>query len=402
MSSTAINIFLSKLPFNVTPEQMNNSRIQSILSDHFSQESNDLMNPFCEVTFISLYATFSIIAITVNILIASIIIRKRNLHNRTNLLIVNLMVADLFLAVICMPLSLLTFTRKSWPLGSILCKLVPVAQGLSVFASSLTIAVIAIDRLLRVTSNQPQRSSRNQTLTCEVLFIWITSLILSLPQAFYQEQVQIGIPGLYEYTKCVESSKSPLMSMYSVLITVIQLFVPTVSLFLSYFKIKCHLRNNMSNLKPTTNVKPTTISPPTATTMSSRNCVNSDSINDSCGSDQQKSSFNGSQNAVNEVTSNSALERKFKKEMGRNKIVTNTLLLITASFIVTWAPWNIISIALDFTPQLLGTTEYFLEILAASHLLAMTSATLNPLLYGYWNPSIKKELIKSRQLAAPV
>lgn len=396
MSSTAVDNFLSKLPFNVTPELMNSSRIQSMLSDHFSQESNELMNQFFEVTFITLYASFSVIAITVNILIASIIIRKRSLQNRTNLLIVNLMIADLLLAIICMPLTLLTFIRKSWPLGSLLCKVIPVAQGLTVFAASLTIAVIAIDRLLRVTSNKPQRAiSRNQTLTFEVLFIWITSLVLSLPQAFYQEQVQIGIPGLYEYTKCVESSKSPLMNLYSVLISIIQLFVPSISLFLSYFKIKYHLRNNMCNIKPKRGSEP-----PTVTTTSSKNCVNSDSIIDSSEIDQQKYIDDGP-NALNE-SNQSALQRKFKTEMSRNKTVTNMLLLITAAFVGAWTPWNIISIVLDFAPEAIGSVDNFLEILAAAHLLAMTSATLNPLLYGYWNPSIKKEIIKSRQRSTSV
>ena len=393
----SIHNFLSELPFNLTPEQMNNSRIRTLLNEHFSHESDQLMSNFMEMSFIFLYVTLSILAISVNILIASIIIRKQNLRNRTNLLIVNLMLADLLLAIICMPLSLLSFIRKSWPLGSILCKLVPVAQGLSVFASSLTIAVIAIDRLLRVTSLRPQRTSRNKTLTIEVLFIWITSLILSLPQAFNQKQVQVGVPGLHEYSKCIEGADSVLTNLYSILITFIQLFIPSISLLLSYFKIKHHLRANMTNVKPTKMSNPS-IPAPSLTT------ITRNSNSNSMFSDAEESIGDHTVEAeatVNGVT-NVVVDRRFRKEMDRNKIVTNTLLMITASFVITWTPWNTISIILDFAPQIIASNEYFLEILAASHLLAMTSATLNPLLYGYWNPSIKKELIGSRQRTVSV
>ena len=500
---------------------MNSSRVREVLNDYYS--TDQLMPRIVKNFFITLYIGFSLLAIAVNLLIASIIIRKQSLRNRTNLLIVNLMVADLLLALICMPLTLMTFIRKSWPLGSILCQIVPVGQGLPVFASSLTIAVISIDRLLRATSIVPrQQNSSSPTLLIEVLFIWITSLLLSLPQGFSQKVIQVGIPGLYVYSKCIEDTTTIyLTNLYSILITSIQLLLPTISLSLSYFKIKRHLQTGLrrqsrhdtvptillgttsftsasegdiSRMEACISSNVTQEQPPTASkkvlqvsknlkvclkvskelSSSLASVVHEDKpvaeqeksvVDEEKTSSNEERSVNEKKTVVNEEKPSvnktnrgvnggnersvpnernvhnersvpnernvhnersvpneekpsvkkpnggvsggnersvlyeldHTLERRLRREMDRNKIVTNTLLIITASFIITWTPWNVISILVDFFPLIIVPNQYFLEILAVAHFLAMTSATLNPLLYGYWNPSIRKELIKSRQ-----
>jgi neuropeptide Y receptor len=66
-----------------------------------------------------------------------------------NIFIATLALADLTLCVFTTPMTLVDILTKYWPFGVesfILCKVVRAALAVTVFFSSFTIAIIAIDR----------------------------------------------------------------------------------------------------------------------------------------------------------------------------------------------------------------------------------------------------------------
>ena len=66
-----------------------------------------------------------------------------------NIFIATLAVADLMLCLLTMPMTLLGVLTKYWPFGTstwILCKIVRTSPAITIFFSSYTMAVIALDR----------------------------------------------------------------------------------------------------------------------------------------------------------------------------------------------------------------------------------------------------------------
>ncbi len=78
-------------------------------------------------------------------------------------------------------------------------------------------------------------------------------------------------------------------------------------------------------------------------------------------------------------------DRKFSRSR-------NILLLVSLSFIVCWLPLLLFNLFLDFSKEknLKGSTIGALYIM--SHLIAMTSCCINPILYGLENTNFKQEL----------
>ena len=94
-------------------------------------------------------------------------------------------------------------------------------------------------------------------------------------------------------------------------------------------------------------------------------------------------------------------QQRILREMERNRCVTNTLASVSVCFVGCWFPWNAVNILIDLRPDLLpGHVTY--ALMATCHIVAMLSALLNPLLYGYSNTNIRRELrLRSASSAAP-
>ena len=62
----------------------------------------------------------------------------------TGYMIANLAVADLSVAVLCIPFTIIYYELNHWPFGYAMCKILPTAQGMSVMASIGTITAISL------------------------------------------------------------------------------------------------------------------------------------------------------------------------------------------------------------------------------------------------------------------
>ncbi len=82
----------------------------------------------------------------------------------------------------------------------------------------------------------------------------------------------------------------------------------------------------------------------------------------------------------------------FDKELHRNNRITIFLLTITIIFGISWLPWNLFNVYVDFYPDINLTPSDLYLILAACHLIAMSSATTNAIFYGFLHTAIRCEL----------
>ena len=72
------------------------------------------------------------------------------MKNTTNLLILNLAVADLLFIILCVPFTATDYILNSWPFGLVWCQTVQYLIYFTSYVSIYTIFLMSIDRFMAV------------------------------------------------------------------------------------------------------------------------------------------------------------------------------------------------------------------------------------------------------------
>ncbi|CAM1325958.1 NPY1R (predicted) [Pycnogonum litorale] len=293
------------------------------------------------------YILLIIIGTTGNTLVIIAVVRQSHMKTARNILIMNLAISDIILCIFTMPFSLLEVLSKHWTLGPTMCKLSGALQASSIFVSTISITAIAIDRYKLII--YPTKSSMKvMGANLVVLLIWIISLMMSSPLIVFKKikKYEVDLPGLETIEFCwevwpIEHGRA----MYSVMVMIFQYLFPIITLVIIHFRICKRLKNRFS------------------LRMNYRRAA--------C--DRQEY----------ETTERSrARERKNR---------TNHLLLaIACIFAVTWLPLNILNLISDFGIGFEERTTFNI-VFAICHMVGMSSACSNPILYGWLNENFRKE-----------
>ena len=282
-------------------------------------------------------------------------------------------------------------------------------QGVSVCVSATTVTVIAFDRYISiiyrehrappppaVRCRQRLASSASVSLpiyqfnycqvVIETIIIWVVGILFGLPVAFFQKLIIIAefYQISHDYVQCQEkwpTEEYPyLKKVYSVSVLVVQCVLPSLALIVTGSMITGHLNKLGSLLLASsatqTSTGRTSLAPPSSPQIgSNNNTTDGNVLRSRIAADQHK------------------------RNVERNQSVTRTLLAVSVSFTVCWLPLYILNALIDLNvveDHVDVKTIYLLS--AACHAIAMTSAPLNALLYGWYNPSINRELITWRFL----
>ncbi|GIX94196.1 neuropeptide Y receptor type 4, partial [Caerostris extrusa] len=242
-----------------------------------------------------------------------------------------------------MPFSLVALIKRRWILGLTLCKLVPFVQGSTVFLSSATVSAIAVDRHKSVLSTFPLgRRKQNKEVILTIFAVWFISFIISSPIPYAQTLKKVGLPNIYVYEKCLEEWPwDNAKGVYTVIIALVQFLIPTLVLIITHLRIESYL---------------------------------------SCATSRY---YKSSENQA---------RKGYKKKDKRNRRATFVLFLISAVYSITWLPWNIFNLIADFYPDCMAVESLYLGFVVC-HIIAMTSTTTNPILYGWFNTNIRKEIV---------
>ncbi len=294
------------------------------------------------------YALISTFGVCGNGLVIFAMLKCPELRTLRNYFILNLACSDFLMCVITAPATLYTVMNVFWPFGDITCRMIASSQGVNIFVSTLTLAAIGLDRYLLIIFPVRFRSNKAVIVVC-FIFVWLVSFLFAFPYFFATSAVsapgkpftssefrdnshlcQIAIPKI-----CLETGWETLAlgrTTYSLLCFMIQYLVPLLVLSLLYCQIGLKLYR------------------------------------------RSRSDFARSANS----------ERQ-RLEQSRQRRTIILLSCLVATFATCWLPLNLYNTLSNFDLIQLSMRSGFVYC----HLIAMTTACINPILYGVLNENFK-------------
>ena len=130
------------------------------------------------------YAFLFILSLTANLRVLFKLFHYSKHRFRDHILLLNLCAADLFVALVYIPSEIYAYTIGRWHNDEI-CKTIAALKGLGIYASSLTIIGISLDRYLSIVHPLTGYRSniRNKLF---VVGSWLISALACIPQvSFY-------------------------------------------------------------------------------------------------------------------------------------------------------------------------------------------------------------------------
>ena len=322
-----------------------------------------------------LYLVFSlfIIAGTVgNLIVCLVAARNRQMCVSRNVFIVNLAISDLILCLITQPLNLVRLSSQPiWSLGDVACRMTAFLPAVNVFVSTLSITAIALDRLTVIVY-----SSKQCCCNCPLrlsLYIWGQSFVLAFPMLIFSGQLEVELKDTFIFNTCVESPLvhyARLTLIYSIASTIFQYVLPIGIILFAYARICRKIRKRFvmvrrpSGQSVNMDVADIHVNAAAALNEHMTNCANDFS--------QQQ-------------------DTRFKRRQSRIYRTYLLLVAVTVTFVISWLPLNILNILADIDHKLLPSN---LLIISFCNLMVLSSAVVNPILYGWLNDNFRNEFAK--------
>lgn len=95
------------------------------------------------------FGIIGILGLAGNSLVVVVVAANPGMRSTTNILIINLAVADLLFVIFCIPFTATDFVLPYWPFGNIWCKTVQYLIIVTAYASVYTLVLMSLDRLVR-------------------------------------------------------------------------------------------------------------------------------------------------------------------------------------------------------------------------------------------------------------
>lgn len=304
-------------------------------SDHwFSAKEEALM-----IAFYCLAITLGIVS---NSIVCYIVMKYKQLQRPRNILILNLSICGLLMCIVCMPFSLIRLTLKNWHLGDFMCRMSPSLQTIIVFVSTFTIVAIAADRYSAIVCATRDVTNK-KAVYYGIVLIWLLSILFCIPMMVFH-QVQEIIPesiNVQLYTICMEVWTSSLIKkIYTTIVLVIQYIAPLVIISMLHGRICQFLRFR--------------------------------------------------------INGNPRTDREVERVLRELKRQRRNMLLLTAiavSFAISWLPLTVLNTLADYDYRLF-LNRNFNQAYAYCLLVAMCSACLNPVIYGWFNTNFRKTFLQ--------
>ncbi|KAK3752311.1 hypothetical protein QZH41_001498 [Actinostola sp. cb2023] len=221
----------------------------SVDSD-LQQLSNQAVEPFgSKVIRLFLYAVVFVLTVGGNILVCTVVMKNRKLRSMQRFyygyFLMNLALADLAVALLCIPFTVVYYETGVWPFGALMCKLVPTLQVTSVSASIFTLTVMTYERYLAIVRPLKAQISKRKVLVMLTL-VWFFAFISASPELFAYEFHD----NAHHKFQCRENwPHQHYRRGYTMVLFVGTYLVPLMVIFPTYVKMlstlkKSHLFNN--------------------------------------------------------------------------------------------------------------------------------------------------------------
>lgn len=341
-----------------------------------------------------------------NVFVIAAILLEKNLQNVANYLILSLAVADLMVATLVMPISILNEVTKAWFLQNEVCDMWITFDMLCCTASILHLVAISVDRYWAVTNIDYVRNRSAKTILIMIAIAWLVGLCIAMPRLLGWRNPE-NVPS--RSGMCMINQDI----LYTFFSTGGAFYVPTIIMLIIYAKIYQVARSRIRKknfMKKQSRKKKYMISTPCTTngvTGSSPNgttetsimldetsCVNGiNGVNDK--NDNSKLTPNASAEEVKLallpnacVNAAKAKKQKEKLEMKRERKAARTLGIITGAYIVCWLPFFIIALLSPFVEEIPNIVNSIVLWLG------YCNSLLNPVIYTIFNPEFRNAFQK--------
>ena len=319
-----------------------------------SEPPTEEFYPYGVFVFLAcLWSLVAVLGITGNIMVILSLVLSKSVRTMTNVLVVNLSVADLWTSLSLPWTSVALVSNGTWPLASVVpCQVAAFMWHTGLGASLYNLALISVNRLVRIT--RPEHIYRQLftpcTMACIVAVSWFIPFFVILFPTF------IGIGSLghdLKHHTCTDDDNHPRANEYNLAQTIGFYPIPMTTVIISYLVIYIHVRRHFKTQKY---MKKSPSDPVEASGASVVSMSMSDS--EATGDDKHKSKLSQQQLQI-----------------------TKNLFMTVCAFTVCISPY-FISL---FFPTSSEFAIYFATIL-------IFNSCLNPIIYAAKHPQFKKVL----------
>ncbi|KAK7601886.1 hypothetical protein V9T40_009327 [Parthenolecanium corni] len=151
-----------------------------------------------------LFSAIVVVGLIGNSLVVVVVSFNQQMRSTTNLLIINLAVADLLFIVFCVPFTATDYILPYWPFGDLWCKCVQYLIVVTAYASVYTLVLMSLDRFLAVVhpiASMYVRTEKNANTA--IFIIWGVIVLLAVPVFYRYGEVTYGSIHGVSHTGCV-------------------------------------------------------------------------------------------------------------------------------------------------------------------------------------------------------
>ncbi|XP_053947129.1 allatostatin-A receptor [Anastrepha ludens] len=286
--------------------------------------------PFC-------FGIFALTGFFGNTLVILVVIFNQQMHSTTNLLIVNLAVADLLFVVFCIPFTATDYITEYWPFGDVWCRSVQYLIVVTAFASIYTLVLMSVDRFLAVVHPIRSRQLRTEKVTkIAIATLWVIILTISLPVALVHGLTELEAYPNVTYVFCTFSETNVLVTQtsYQIIFFAFSYLLPLMAISGLYVRMIMRLWHQ-----------------------------------------------------------GSGVQMSVKSQRGRKR-VTRLVVVVVVAFASLWLPVQLILLlkALDIYHS---NTKIKLLLQVMAQTLAYMSSCINPVLYAFLSDNFRKAFYKA-------
>ncbi|XP_078257656.1 galanin receptor type 1b [Rhinoraja longicauda] len=276
-----------------------------------------------------IFGVIFLLGVTGNTLVLVVLGRakSRRARSTTNVFILNLSIASIAFLTFCVPFEATIYTLPDWIFGAFLCKTVHYFKMVTMLVSICTMAAMSVDRYIAVVrSKRPSCGGTTRNARVGVALTWLLSLLVAVPVAQHQTLLA-GHHGAPNNSFCWDVwQNKPQERVYKVGILVIGYLLPLLLICYCYAKILIHLHKKMRNVS--------------------------------------------------------------KKSKRSKKKTAQTVMLVVATFVLSWLPQHIITMWAQFGCFPITDASFAFRII--SHCMVYGNSCINPIIYAFLSENFRK------------
>ncbi|RZF46225.1 hypothetical protein LSTR_LSTR010887 [Laodelphax striatellus] len=150
--------------------------------DNGDPDGFTVMEKIVSIAVPILFGIIVILGLFGNLLVVIVVAANQQMRSTTNLLIINLAVADLLFIVFCVPFTATDYILPYWPFGDFWCKTVQYLICVTAYASVYTLVLMSLDRFLAVVhpiASMSVRTERNAITA--IVIVWVVIVVGCVP-----------------------------------------------------------------------------------------------------------------------------------------------------------------------------------------------------------------------------